>query len=337
MPSLSPRPLYREIFHDAWTMVWHRRSVWIVALGAGILQTGGIIDVLSRLLRNRLTFLTGAEVGSLAQAWQSTHSLLGLGTTTFAKVLIGLKLGQAGLLGLLFAVTVVCFALLCQGALVYLIGARGRFSKPTLSEAFAIARERIWGVAILNLLPVGAYLFTWFILLSPFERFIPLQSAGALIAYVGAIIVCLIVGFIGMSVHLLALPAIILEGIHTEAAIKEAWAFIRSSWFTILETALLLFFIGLAIFFVSLVAFIVAVLPFLAFVGVAIVLQAPGVADMLLLLCEALFILVMLAAGGFTIAFQYATWNRLYARMKRGMAVAKVVRVVHGILDKLVT
>lgn len=336
MPPLSPRPLYREIFHDAWTMAWQRRTAWIVAIGAGILQTGGMLDVLSRLLSQRLNQLAPQEVTpSLPLLWSAVQQMIALGGNTFDKTLIGVKLSQAALLALLFGISILALALICQGALVYLIGVRGRFTKPTLQEAFAVGGRHLWRIAALNLLPLGAYVFIWFALLTPFGTLIPLTSTASIIAYIVAVATSLLVGFICTALHMLALQSVILDDAHVETSLKDAWLSLKRAWLPILEMSALIFAIGVALFIVSLVAFVIAILPILALVGVAIVFQAPTFADVLLLFCEALFILVMLATGGFTIAFQYASWNRLTGRTKKGLAVAKVVRIVHETLNKI--
>lgn len=323
------------MFHDAWMSAWRMRIVWLIAIGAGLLQTGGIIDVLYRLIRERVLFLTSpSNAHSYAFLANCRDLILGAGGA-FGRTIVTLKLSQMFLLAALFVIGVLALAILCQGALVYIVGIRGRFTRPTLAEAFQVAGHRFWRVAALNLLPVGAYVFAWFVFLAPFGPIIHLTSAPAIITYIIAVMASLAVGFTATSVQMLALQTIVLDEAHLEPAIKNAYAIFKRSWLTLVETALALFAISIALFIAGGIAFIVILLPFLALVGIAIVFQAPTIATILILFSEALFFAMMACVGGFTIVFQYTVWNRLSTRLGKNMAVAKLVRIVHHVLHRI--
>lgn len=334
MSSFSHRPFYHDMLHDAWMNAWRMRLAWLIAIGAGILQTGGIIDVLCRLIRERVTRLSSiGKVPDYSFLVSCRELILGAGSV-FGGAVATLKLSQIFLLALLFGVGVLSLAILCQGALVYIVGVRGRFTRPTLAEAFHIAGQRFWGIAALNLLPLGAYVFAWFVFLAPFGTIIYLTSAPAIITYILAVMASLIVGFVATSVQMLALQSVVLDEMHVEPAIKAAYATFKRSWLTIVETVLALFAISVAIFIAAGIAFLVVLLPFLALVGMAIVFQAPTIADILILFSAALFFAVMFSVGGFTIVFQYTTWNRLSTRLDKNMAVAGLIRIVHHTLNR---
>lgn len=334
MPSLSHRPFYHDMFHDAWMSAWRMRLVWLVAIGAGILQTGGIIDVLCRLIRERVSLISSIGSAPEHSFLASCRDLILGAGNFFNSTIVTLKLSQVFLLGALFGISVLSLAILCQGALVYIVGVRGRFTRPTFAEAFQIAGEKFWRVAVLNLLPVGAYLFAWFVFLAPFGTIIQLTSAPAVITYVLAVMASLVVGFVATSIQMLALQSVVLDETHVEPAIKEAYAVLKRSWLTIVETALALFAISIALFIATGIIFLIFLLPFLALVGVAIVFQAPTIADILILFSEALFVAMMLSVGGFTIVFQYTVWNRLSTRLGKNMAVAGLIRIVHHTLNR---
>lgn len=334
MPPLSHRPFYRTTLQETWTNTWKERRLWIVAVIAGILQTGGIVDVLLRLLREHLATIPTLREFPIASAGQMILQVIRGGDTVFAQTVIGLKLLQVAFLATLFAATILSLAVLCQGVLVYVVGVRGRFTRPTLQEAFSVAGSRFWGVAALNLLPIAAYVGGWFVFLGPFGTLIPLTSVAAIVAYVVAAIFALILGFIATTLHLLAMQRVVLDGAHVMLALQEAWQIIRRSWFVILETALGMFALGVALFVASAAACLILILPLLAVVGAAIVFQSPLVMNGILLLCEFIFIMVMVGVGGFMITFQYTIWNRLFTRLNKDMAVAKVVRVVHAFLGR---
>lgn len=336
MHPLASRSFYRDLLHDAWQTAWHNRLGWILAIGAGLLQTGGIIDVLYRVFQQHLTLLTSTQrANALWNTWESSKQIVIAGGTRFGQIMTGIKLGETFLLALLLGLTVLALAIVCQGALVYLIGARGRFTKPTLREALKVGGERFWAVAALNFLPAGAYIFAWFICLAPFGTLIKLTTSTAVIGYVVAVTIALILGFIATALHLLALQDVVLQETHVLPAIQKAWDLTRRSWLTLLEASLGLFIIGVVIFLVSFAAFVILVLPLLAIVGIAIVLQAPTIANTVLMLCLLFFIVMMGSAGGFTITFQYIVWNRLSSRLQKNLAIAKIVRSVHQLLDRL--
>lgn len=334
MPPLSHRPFYRVTLQETWTNTWKERRLWIVAVIAGILQTGGIVDVLLRLLREHLGTIPTLREFPIASVGQMLLAVIRGGDTIFAQTVIGLKLLQVAFLATLFAATILALSILCQGALVYVVGLRGRFTRPSLQEAFSVAGSQFWAIAALNLLPIAAYVGGWFVFLGPFGTLIPLTSVAALVAYVVAAILALILGFIATTLHLLAMQRVVLDGAHVTPALQEAWQIVRQSWFVILETALGMFVLGIALFLASAAACLVFLLPLLAIVGAAIVFQSPLVMNSLLLLCEFIFIMVMVGAGGFMITFQYTVWNRLFSRLHKGIAVAKVVRVVHALIGR---
>ncbi len=335
MPPLSHRPFYRTILQDAWHTAWRARALWLVAVAAGILQTGGIIDVLVRLMREHLGNVSSLGQISLLPGWSEIMQIINVGSSLFARAIISLKLVQVSLLAIVFGITVLVLSILCQAALVYVIGARGRFTRPTLQEAFAVAGDCFWKVAAINLLPIGAYIGGWFVFLAPFGRVIPLTSVGVIVAYLLAIILALAISFLATALHLLALQRVVLDAAPLKAALTEAWMIMRQSWFVILETAFGMFVLGVALFLASVAAIFVLLLPVFALVGFAIVFQASVLTNLLLQLSEFLFAVALLTVGGFMITFQYTIWNRLFSRLSKGMAVAKVVRLVHQALAQI--
>ena len=311
------------------------RPAWLVAIGAGVLQTGGIIDVLFRFIRERVALLASANTPQDFVFFSRAQALVLQTPERLGQIIIVVKILEILLLALLLVVGCVALVILCQGALVYLVGVRGRFTRPTLAEAFHTAGASFWPLATLNLLPLGASVFAWFVFLAPFGTLLPLTSVTTVILYMLAITAALITGFLATSVHMLALQRVVLDKTHLESALKESYTLVKRSWITLIETALALFGIGAALFIAAAIACAVAVLPVLALVVIAIIFQTPIIADALILLCEALFFVVMFAVGGFMIVFQYTVWNRLSTRLEKNMAVSKLVRVVHQTLNRL--
>lgn len=336
MASPTSRSFYRDIFTDAWHTAWQSRIAWLLAIGAGVLQTGGIVDVLYRLIHKHLLQRTESSVSFTKPAFIATiQRLLTAGPSWLDRALVGAQLVNIFLLALLCAVTVLALVLICQGALVYMIGARGRFTKPTLGESLAVGGGHIWRTAALAFLPFIAFVFSWFVFLGPFGVTIQLTSVQAVLGYVIAIIASLIVGFLATSLQMLALQFVVLDDAHVEPALKQAWSIIRRSWLTLVEASVFLFVIGVAVFILSILSYLVLILPLLALAGAAIVFQSATLATFLLLFAELLFVIVMLSVGGAMIVFQYAVWNRLSTRLVKNLAVAKIVRVVHQTLDRI--
>ncbi len=334
--SLTPhRPFYADMFRDAWVSAWRMRWAWVIALGAGTLQTGGIIDVLLRLIRERVVLLSPLETAPTSNFLANCYALILNADGAFNQLIMVAKLSQMFLLALLFGLAVLTFVVLCQGALVYLVGVRGRFTRPTLTEAFQAAGQSFWRVAALNCLPLGAYLLAWFIFLAPFGTLIQLTTVPAVLAYVLAVIAALVTGFIATSLHLLALQIVVLEAAHLEAALKATYVLFKRSWFTILETAVFIFAMNVALFMTALLIFTLLLLPLLAFVVIVSIFQMPLLGSVLILVCAILFLSIMLAAGGFMIVFQYTVWNRLSTRLNKNLAPSKLVRLAHHALNRL--
>ncbi|MDG1949564.1 MAG: hypothetical protein P8J32_01925, partial [bacterium] len=43
--------LYRNFLSDAWRLTWERKSLWIFGIFAGVISTGGVVDIALRSVK----------------------------------------------------------------------------------------------------------------------------------------------------------------------------------------------------------------------------------------------------------------------------------------------
>lgn len=321
----QPRPLYREILRDAFLTAWQERKLWIFALFAGMLQTGGMYDVLIR--SGRIV----SEKGNLVLTprifafWPLDNPIATVGffeRFLFASILV---------------LAILALSVIAQGALAYGLGTRTRGKTPPLRQCLHIGAHHLFPVAFLNLFTLGLIGVGRFIVIALLAMTVTETSYLNALVFLLTFGAFLVVTFILTTVHMFALNSIILEGASLWNGILHGYRLFKKSWFIILETGALLFVLGIALFLLAFVLFGIAGLPILLLLVSFMILPTPGLFWLTMLVGIALFFTVMLATGALSITFQYDTWHRLFRRVDSGNAHAKLHRVLDWILNLLPT
>lgn len=311
------RPLYREVMREALKTAWHEPKLWVFALFAGILQTGGVYDVLLASFRETIaqlqsmppsffrTFGTSGGVQMWVHAWSVPGTWTNFG------------------IGFAFAVVFFTLSIIAQGALVAGIDARARGERVIWKKTLAVGITHFLPVACLNLLTLGCI---W--VLNAF-LYIPLVSVmrGAavwniLLTLFTFLILCVVtVGF--TAVHLFGLQFIIQKQLGFFRGVFQAWRLFLRSWVIVIEKAFVLLLIGMGILAAAVFVGLIASMPgFVAF----IVFMAIGrffFASIASAASEVVFFLVILVAAVFAVTFQYAAWSGVYVRLSEGGALSK--------------
>ncbi len=322
------RPLYREIVPASIKGAWRHRWLWPIALLAGLIQTGGIVDaVLLSMRRIRLESVTlfdaswGESIGAIWARILGAPDLI-------AKILEA----QNFILGLTIVAATLGLALICQGALAFGIGGSIRGRMPDFKESLHAGAKALGRIFALNLVTLGLTWLARFLMLVPLAVFSREPSAGLAVASVAISIVYILTVLSLTAIHFFALNAIVLNDAHVTPALERAAMMLRSSWLTIVEIALILFFVGLLTLGGGLLLFIAMWVPiFLLQLGAAL-LNMNGLFMFANFIGTLLFFAVMLSAGAFNVSFQYRAWNLLYVRLGEGGAVAKINRILRSML-----
>lgn len=319
-------PLYREIIPAGVKGAWRHRWLWPIAILAGLIQTGGIVDaVLISLRRVRFESVTLFDA-----SWSDSIGAIWGRIVGAPDVIAKILEAQDFIIGLTIVAATIGLAFICQGALAFGIGGSINGRTPNFKESLHAGAKAFGRIFALNLVTLGLTWLARFLMLVPLAVFSREPSAGLAVASVGVSIIYILVVLSLTAIHFFALNAIILNDLHVTPALERAATMLRSSWLTIIEIAVILFGVGLLTLSVGLLLFLVMWIPlFLLQLGAAL-LNMSALFVFANFIGTILFFIVMLSAGAFNISFQYRAWNLLYVRLGEGGAVAKIHRVLRS-------
>ncbi len=323
------RPLYRVIVPASLRSAWKERWLWPIALLAGLIQTGGIMDALLISTRDArlqaVTLFDASWTQSLASMWARVAA---------APDWIGAILaGQSLFIGAVVIIATLALALIAQGALVFGIGGLVRGHKPGFRECLRAGAHALSRVFALNLITLGLSWLARFLMVLPLGLYAQDPTPGLALASVGMSVLYVVVVLSLTAVHFFALNAIILQESHVAKALERGLRLLRDSWLTVIEIAVILFGIGIATMACALILFLVMWLPlFLLMLGAAL-LNMTALFGFIYFLSILLFLMIMLMAGAFNLSFQYRAWHHLFLRLGEGGAVAKLHRWLHTLLS----
>lgn len=323
------RPLYRVIVPAAIKGAWRERWLWPIALLAGLIQTGGVMDaflVTARRVRfEAVTLFDASWTHSFAAMW---------GNVTSARDgLDAILAGQSMLVAMMIVVATIGLALIAQGALVFGIGGSAHGRRPRFREVLHAGTQALPRVFVLNLVTLSLMWIARFLMLAPLALYARGPEPGLALISVATTILYVVVVLSVTAIHFFALNSIVLHNAHVAPALERALLLLRSSWLTVIEIALILFGIGILTLFAGLAMFLVMGMPiFLLLIGTAL-LNLPVLYTFTYFIGALLFFIIMLSAGAFNLSFQYRAWHLLFLRLGEGGARAKLHRWLHSLLS----
>lgn len=320
------RPLYREIIPAAIKGAWRHRWLWPIALLAGLVQTGGIVDAvllsLRRIHLESVTLFDASWADSLNTIWGRI-----VGAPDWIEAILQ---AQSFVVGLTVVLATLVLSFICQGALVYGIGGSVHGKLPGFRESLHVGAKNLGRVVALNLVTLGLTWLARFLMLVPLAVFTEEPSASLALASIGMSVLYILAVLSLTAIHFFSLNAIILQDAHVTPALERAAMMLRTSWLTIIEIALILFGVGMLTLGLGLGLFFAMAFPiFLLQLGAAL-LNMEALFVFTNFIITLLFFVVMLSAGAFNLSFQYRAWNLLFVRLGEGGAVAKMHRVLRN-------
>lgn len=319
------KPVYRELIPSALREAWRERWLWPFAIFAALLHTGGVYDVILRSMRmvqNEGAALVRGNISpAAAYGWQNLT--LGNGWLSFLGTV------QSLAYAIIFVFALLALSVIAQGALVFGIGTRIRGKKPTFRECLGAGAHVFGKIAALNVITIGAIWLSRLILLLPYGYAATRSSFVSVSLYLLTAL-----AFIGLiialtSIHFFALNAILLQDAHLAEAIERGFLLLRKGWLAVLELALLLFGVGIIVFIIGIVTLFIMAIPLVLLMLGALLVGFHAALSLGYFVGTFLVLLLVLAAGAFTVTFQYAAWHRLFIQLGEGGAVAKLHRWSH--------
>ena len=325
------RPVYREIVPPAIRGAWRERWLWPLALLAGLIQTGGILDAFLVSSRN-----VGLQSVTLFDAsWASTFQVMWMRVTQAPDTLAAIAASEGIVLSLTVMVITIGLSLIAQGGLIFGIGGSVRGGRPGLRDCLRAGAKHLPRVLALNAVTLGLLWLARFLMLLPLTLFAGQPTPALALASVGMSLLYVIAVLSLTAIHFFALNHIVLEEGHVAQSLERGLVMLRNSWLSIIEIAIILFGVGIATMIGGLLLFLVMGLPVLLILMGAVLVNANLLAEFAWFVWAMLFIVIMLMAGAFNLSFQYRAWHHLYKRLEQGVALAKIHRWLHMLIDGL--
>jgi len=324
------RPFYRDVLRDAFFLAWRHRKLWIFALFACILQTGGIIDVVltsSAVITRQAKNLIG-NGGWMGPPFFNTE-LSGVpgAISAISKI-------ESLMLVVLLVITVFVVSVIAQGALAYGLGARTDKESPPFRACLTVGAKNFWSIAFLNIMTLGVMWLARFIVLIPYTYSITNATWLSVIGYIIAFFVFLVVVTGMTTIHMFSLNAIILRSETIKNALEDTYILFKKHWLMVVEVAALLFIIGFGLLLAAVTLTILAEIPLFLMLILAALFHWMVLLEFLFGMGIAVLVVIFGLFGVWSVSFQYAVWQRLYLRTEGGSVMSKIHRLISGLLDR---
>ncbi|MEN9558174.1 MAG: hypothetical protein RL141_543 [Candidatus Parcubacteria bacterium] len=330
MPLSSHDPVYRHILADAFRSALRNVRAWPLAFFAGIFLTGSVSDLLWKMMN------LGVEEGrglfpSLSGLWSNAMTVWP--SLRLTDLILGsLQVLQGTALLLILTAAVFGFSVICQGAIVFIIGTSSPEGKRgRIREALTVGARAFWPVCVLNILILAGLWAVRMLVAALLLVAVQAGTAMTFLAYVIAFVAFVLVAAAAIVIQVLAVNAMILQGATLSKALERAAHLLHHHWIIATEIAVILF--GIALGGAMLVVAINAVIsiPVFILITTAAIIQSPALLHFLLGTTVTVFILSVLLVGALQIMLQYATWTLLYQRLGEGGALPKIHRWIRQV------
>lgn len=316
-------PIYRTLIPKALSQAWSDRWLWPFAVFAAVLMTGGIYDVILNSIREMKTrhalIVNGALPDTVVTAWSRL--------TDGSSILSLIGAWQSVVFALIFLAVLLGLSIIGQGALVHGIGGRMHGKKPTFRQSMTVGARFFLPVVLLNVFTLGLTWFAKFLMFIPYRTVALSPSVNHFFLYFLTALLFIAVLIVLTSVHLFSLNALILQEATLHDAIGRAFSILRAGWVAVLELAFILFGIGIAIFACTFLIFVVMIIPLVLVMVAVRIFGQVFIFSILAAIGSLLFFALFIAAGAFSVTFQYVAWHRLFLKLGEGGPVAKLHRL----------
>lgn len=321
--ATKPAAIYRPLLREALRLTWERKSLWVFGLFAGLVTTGGVVDVAGvrvRQVTDARAFLQDALSGTFPfadafGAWVRQVQLLDPSRVTATLTI-----------ALLLAIALVATAVLSQAALIRGLACKQdrpfhhglREGLPSFWKLLALD---LAGKALQGIL-VGLTALVLALLLARGTR------ADALL-YLVTFLACFPLAVAGNLVMTLAAIDLVREGRGACHAFLHALGRFAGHWVNCLELGIVSFLVVLALWIAAGAAVAALAIPYAALIGLSLAIASTT----LFWLGSALFAVcagaLTLAFTGASVTFQHAVWIAFMDRSapRRTPLVAKLERL----------
>lgn len=320
--------LYRDVFIDAVKLAWKQRRFWPLAFFASILLSMGSYDVFLNSSEDIAGTVGAFFDGSKNQFFQSAFRTLIDRSGNFLDLLTTIQILSASSIVL---IGLAVFSCICQGGLVFALGAWHRGETITRREALRVGTAAMWPVIALNALSLMTLYILRFLVATALYLVFGLETATAWYIYLISYVFFLAASFFIAIVQIFALNALILQGAPVGAAVTRGYELFKKHWLITLEVSLVLFLTvsAFSIFF-GLIASLF-IIPFTLSVMTSALFDSQNLYYAVIGTSVALLCFGAFAVIAFITQLQYAVWTLIYRRVGEGGVIAKLHRLYRDV------
>lgn len=300
--------VHSVVLKKAWKEMWHHKTWWVLGFFAAFLNTGGVIDALTNVLRHV------KDVNSIHEhVLYNTPGLLFV--TEYLGRLSESSSGRIAITSIAIVILLVGIAILSvwsQSALFMRFGSRKKKHALTSHKADS---KTLWHVFVTNIfakacLVILTNLFAAAMLVFAASN-LDWHVLGRFGTFVVFIPIILIVGYLSTF----GVIEIVVKKKPLHTALLDAWELLKAHWLTITEMALVLFLISLGFVVAYIVSLLVIIVIYVILFMLAVTLS-PTFLVIPVMIIGSLAVVLLLAAfiGAFT-TFAYASWYHLYKHL----------------------
>ncbi|MEK7665975.1 MAG: hypothetical protein AAB337_03825 [Patescibacteria group bacterium] len=311
--------IYRDILKQAVQTTWHHKELWFFGLFAGLLNTGSVIDVIVRLVRDTLsgtslTELVVRAIPGLSSFVQYLQTLSLIDTTR--QILTGGALVFGFVLLLLLSIN-------GQANLFHRLKQRG---KNTWWHPSGLVLVRLLGLnALWRIALALVHVFSTAVISS----FVSTDPATQVLVTFAMLVVTIPLTLLLGCLTIFAMIEIVTKKKTILIALGDSWNIIRHHLTAVTEVAVLLFLVGLLGTLILIGAIFLLAIPYLFLLLLSLAMNSMLIWMIVMLLASVSGLILVLAFGGFMTSLVYATWYGAYQKFaKRTAIVSKLERMV---------
>jgi hypothetical protein len=321
------KPVFREVIPHALRFAWTHPTHWVLGIFAGILFSGGALDIFWKFwnaVQNQ-----GNEIfvgNTFSQIWYAAQA-----SSTAIPWFGYIK----GLLALVFIfviiIAAIAFSCTCQGALVNAIGTFKVRKNKSLRTALTVGSRAMVPIAVLNFMLL---IFIWlarfgvsFPLAIAIGNDSPLFAAVYIVSFIVFTVLTLGLGVL----QIYALNAIILQKATLAQSLERGWKLIKEHWLVTIETIIVQSLVIIVFTMVAAIAGIILTFPATILFVFGFINGNVLIFQLSLGIFFAVMLLFALFTTGFVVAFQYATWTMMFHKFGEGGVTPKLHRLFNNI------
>ena len=325
----KPAAIYRPLLREAWRLTWERKTLWVFGIFAGVLSTGGVVEVCMRTFR---------EMESTSHLlWQLLHGTF-LGAETFGAyvhqllLLSPTRITVMGTVLIILVLLLLVVAIRSQASLV-----TGLFAsrEPFLAETWHEGRHSFWSLVGLHVLTRLLHGLIVILTALPLVLFLSDSTFQHAILFFVLFLIFFPLTLMTSFVSTLTIIHIVRERLGLLEAIHASIRLFMRHWLVTFELSFVLFGVVSLAAIVFITLLLLLAVPYSILVTLALFTSLPSMFMIVFGLGVLLLACLILAFTGGVVSFQHAVWIAFYRRMNHKIQATKLLAKLERLWEKV--